>query len=70
MEPRRYRIKTPTMAIFSSKDQRFNVTVPVGVIVNVIQPKRGNDRLINVVWNDTTYLMFEQDLRDRGEPVD
>ena len=69
MEPRRYRIKTPTMAIFSLRDQRFHVTVPEGVIVWV-QPERTNDRLINVVWNDTTYLMFEQDLRDRGEPLD
>jgi hypothetical protein len=70
MEPRRYRITAPTMAIFSSKDQRFHVTVPVGVIVNVLQAERVKDRLVNVVWNDTPYLMFEQDLLDRGEPLD
>jgi hypothetical protein len=58
------------MAIFSSKDQRFHVTVPVGVIVNVLQAERVKDRLVNVVWNDTPYLMFEQDLLDRGEPLD
>jgi hypothetical protein len=58
------------MAIFSSKEQRFHVTVPVGVIVNVLPAERLNDRLVNVVWNDTPYLMFEQDLLDRGEPLD
>jgi hypothetical protein len=69
IEPGRYRIKAPAMAIFSSNGERFHVTVPQGVIVSV-QRDRTNDRLINVVWNGTPYLMFEQDLRDRGELLD
>jgi hypothetical protein len=65
---RRYRIKTPTMAFFGSNGQRSTVTVPVDAIV-VIDDTREGDRLIDVVWNDKNYLMFTQDLRKRGEPV-
>ena len=67
---RRYRIKTPTMAIFSSTGQRTIVTVPVDAVVGISRDSPDGDRLIDVVWNDKDYLMFTQDLRERGEPLD
>jgi hypothetical protein len=67
---RQYRIKSPTMAISSSRPARTWVTVPVGAIISIYQSPREDDRLIDVVWNFGNYLMFAQDLRDRGELID
>ena len=70
VKSRRYRIKTPTMAFWGSNGQRSTVTVPVDAIVLSSDDTRAGDRLIDVVWNDKDYLMFTQDLRRRGEPLD
>ena len=67
---RQYRIKSPTMAILSSEAERTWATVPVGAIVSISEDPREGDRLIDVIWNGKRYVMFAQDLRDRGEPVD
>jgi hypothetical protein len=69
-QSRRYRIKSPTMAIFSSDGQRKTITVPIGVIVIISEDPQQGDRLIDVVYNDQGYMMFTQDLRERGEPLD
>ena len=65
---RRYRIKTPTIAICANKGS--NVTVPADVIVTISRDLTPGDRLIDVIWNEKDYLMFTQDLRERGEPLD
>ena len=46
------------------------VPVPVDAIVTVSEDFRGEDRLIDVLWDGKHYLMFSKDLRDRGEPLD
>ena len=69
-EHRQYRIRTPTMAIYTTVDgQRTTATVPVGMIVFTTQSHLDGDVLIEVSWNDRKYLMFTQDLRERSEPV-
>ena len=70
MQNRRYRVKTPTVAIDSSDGQRKIVTVPIDVIVTIFKEQREGDRLIDVTWNGKNYLMFAQDLRDRCDPLD
>jgi hypothetical protein len=66
---RRYRIKTPTIAIWSSDGCRKTVTVPADATVTISESLRDGDRLIDVVWNDENFLMFTQDLRERGEEL-
>jgi len=44
--------------------------VPVNAVVSISDDPREGDRLIDVVWNETEYMMFTQDLRQRGEPMD
>ena len=70
MTSRRYRVKTPTMAILASNGHRTTVTVPSDVIVATSGTQLDGDRLVDVVWNDTGYMMFTQDLRERCEPID
>ncbi len=67
---RSYRITTPTMAISGMNGQRTTVMVPVNAVVSISDDPREGDRLIDVVWNETEYMMFTQDLRQRGEPMD
>jgi hypothetical protein len=67
---RKYRIKSPTMAILSSGGERTWVTVPAGEILSISEAHREGDRLIDVVWNGASYIMFAQDLRERGERAD
>jgi len=69
MPIRRYRIKTPTMATAATDGHRATVIVPAGVIVSVSGELPDGDHLIDVVWNDSSYLMFTRDLRERGETL-
>jgi hypothetical protein len=69
MAIRRYRIKTPTMATAATDGHRATVIVPADVIVSVPGDLPDGDRLIDVMWNDRSYLMFTRDLRERGEPL-
>jgi hypothetical protein len=66
----RYRIKTATIAIFSSDGRCKTVTVPVDEIVTVTEIPPEGDRLINVTWNNQDCMMFTQDLHNRGEALD
>jgi hypothetical protein len=43
--------------------------VPVDATVTTSESLRDGDRLIDVVWDDENYLMFTQDLRERGEEL-
>ena len=75
MKPRRYRITTPTMAFLPGTGRRDTVTVPAEVVVAISEDfpdgdqMLDGDHMIDVVWNEKSYLMFAQDLRERGEPV-
>jgi len=66
---RRYRIRTSTIAIWCFDGVRKTVTVPADATVTISESLRDGDRLIDVVWNGESYLMFTQDLRERGEEL-
>ena len=67
---RRYRIKTPTLAVIISDGVRSTAMVPVDAVVAVQQEVPALNQLIDVVWNNQKYSMFAKDLRERCEPVD
>jgi hypothetical protein len=69
IKDRRYRVTSPTIAMFCGEGQLTTVTVPINGIVTISVEPDG-DRLIDVVWNGKKYTMFTQDLRDRGERVE
>jgi hypothetical protein len=67
---KRYGIRSSTIAIHSFDGKRNMVPLPVDAIVTSAEDLEDGDRLIEVVWEGKHYLMFSQDLRDRGEPLD
>jgi len=65
----RYRITTPCLGILSENDHRIPITVPVNSIVTVVEGPDDPNRLVDVIWEGTKFMMFTQDLRERAELV-
>jgi hypothetical protein len=71
MNGRSFRLKTPTLGILalSSDGKRIPVTLPLHAIVTVGDGLIDGSRLVDVLWEGTTVMMFTQDLRERGEEI-
>jgi hypothetical protein len=70
MVAERYRIKDPTIAMSHDDGHGVAYTVSVGAIVEVQGGPFHGDRLVEVMWNGKTVMMFTQDLRLRGERIE
>jgi hypothetical protein len=71
MKGKSFRITTPTLAILSPHrdGHRIPITIPRNAVVTVEEEIDG-DRLVDVLWNGKTLMMFTQDIRMRGTLVD
>ncbi len=67
---KRYRLKSPTLAILVLDGQNLPVTVPMGSVVQVKNGPLDGDRLVDVLWDSRTVSMFTIDLRQRGEELE
>ena len=67
----KYRIHSPTIALFFEDGRHVARTVPTGAIVTA-ELIEGVDpaKLVEATWNGQKVLMFTQDLRSRGERMD
>ena len=63
----RYRLKSPTMALFLEEDRHVARTIPAGAFISIDHVD--GDRLVEVTWDDKKVLMFAQDVRSRGEKI-
>jgi len=61
---KRYRLQTPTLAIINHDGQNNPTTVPSGAVVKVVASLDGN-RLVDVLWDGKTVMMFTTDIRER-----
>lgn len=66
----KYRIKSPTIALYENIDHHVADLVPVGAIVRVDSSAFDGDKLVEVIWDGRSVMMFTQDLRRRAEAVD
>jgi hypothetical protein len=67
---KRFRLKTDTLAIDSSGEQRLAVTVPAEEIIEVIRGPRPDDiRMVDVRWNGRVLVMFAEDIQGRGQEI-
>jgi hypothetical protein len=66
-----YLIKSPTLGILSIDDdgRRIPVTVPLNAIVKVQGGPLNGNRLVDVLWEGKTIMMFAQDIRSRGVEI-
>jgi hypothetical protein len=65
----RYRINSPTMAIFETEGRPVAGTVPEGAVVEIDSSTFEGDRLIEIRWDGKRGRMYTQDLRKRAECV-
>jgi|HubBroStandDraft_6_1064221.scaffolds.fasta_scaffold1219163_1 hypothetical protein len=65
----RYRINSPTMAIFDTEGRLVADTVPEGAIIELDSRTLVGDRLIEILWDGKRGRMYTQDLRKRAESV-
>lgn len=66
----RYRLKTPTLAIMANDGDRIAVTIPIHGEVEVVDGPMNGDRVVDVLWEGKTVMMFTTDLRELGERLD
>ena len=69
MSPGTFRLNSPTIALFFEEGRQVARTIPQGAVVRAPQDLAA-DKLIEVVWEGQTILMFAQDIRARGERLD
>jgi len=67
MQVQKYRMSRSTIALVWQEDRQVACTVPLGEIISV--ESISVDGLVEVRWNETTVMMFAQDIRARGEKV-
>jgi len=67
----KFRINTPTIALFPEEGRHVARTIPGGTEVIVSDENNiQENKLIEVQWAEKLVRMFAQDIRARGERVD
>jgi|SoiMethySBSTD1v2_1073268.scaffolds.fasta_scaffold601362_2 hypothetical protein len=65
----RYRITSPTIALFLEDGRHVANMIPEGSIVVVESENINGNRLLEVIWAEKKVMMFTQDIRSRGEKI-
>ena len=65
----RYRINSPTIALFEQDGRHIADTVPAGAVIEIHSDSFDADKLVEVLWDEKRVMMFAQDLRKRAEAV-
>jgi hypothetical protein len=69
MQPGRYCITSPTIAVLNEKGRRVAGLVPKDSIIEITTETLDDNKLISVIWDGREVMMFVQDLRTRAEPM-
>jgi hypothetical protein len=67
---KRYRLKSPTLAIVVLDGHSVPITIPTGSVIQIKHGPLDGERLVDVEWDNRTVSMFTIDLRDRGEELE
>jgi hypothetical protein len=66
----KYRIKSPTIALFLEEGRHVAHMVPEGSVIAIESETFNGDRLVEVLWAEKLVMMFTQDIRSRGVKID
>ena len=66
MEPRRYRLKKPTLGVCSDGGKRWCVTVQRGEVIEIQSQTFRKTATVEVKWGDQVLTMFSEDVLARG----
>jgi len=69
MTPQKYKINSPTIAMYLENDRHVAVKVPTGTVITLDSETLNGDKLVEVLWAERSVMMFTQDIRTRGEKV-
>jgi len=61
----RYRLKSPTHAIVQHDGLNCPTTVPSGAVIRVVAVPIDGNRLVDVIWDGKTVMMFKTDIQER-----
>lgn len=65
-----FRLKVPTIGLALIDDRRVAVPIPADSIVTVASGPSPNDmRMVDVLWEGQTLVMFAEDVQKRGEEI-
>jgi hypothetical protein len=66
----KFKIISPTIALFEQNGRQVARHVPSGTIIEIDAETLNHKTLIPVVLNGQPVMMFPQDVRSRGERID
>ena len=67
---KRFRLKVPTLGLALIDAKRVAVPVPADSIVTVSTGSSPRDmRMVDVLWEGQTVVMFAEDVQKRGEEI-
>ena len=66
----KYRIESPTIALFLEEGRHVAHMVPKGSTISIDGKTFNGDKLVEVTWADKVVMMFTQDIRHRGVKID
>ena len=67
---KKFRLKRATISIEATVDDRLVVMVPTGAVVTVLSGPRPDDmRMVDILWDKRTLVMFAVDIMERGEEI-
>jgi hypothetical protein len=67
---KRFRLKRATISIETTIEDRLMVMVPTGAVVTVLSGPRPDDmRMVDILWDKRTLVMFAGDILERGEEI-
>ena len=65
----KYRIKSPTIALFPENGRQVPRAVPEGAVLEISGLAFDGNKLVEVIWDGRKVRMFSEDLLSRGEKV-
>ncbi len=65
----RYRITSPTLALFIEDDHHVARIIPLGSVIKVDSRDLDGQKFVTVTWNGRKVMMFAQDLLSRAVAV-
>jgi len=66
----KYRIESPTIALFLEEGRHVAHMVPKGSMITIDGKTFNGDKLVEVTWAEKVVMMFTQDIRSRGKKID
>ena len=65
-----YKLQKPTLALEVIGGKRYTVTIPDGAVLKVLSgPTGAGDRMVDVLFEGRTVVMFAIDVKDRGTEI-